>query len=83
MILPSPASYRVPGYDLARAMAVLGMVVVNYTSMLEVSQYSPAWLEPVIDFLYGRAAVVFVMLAQQRSAPPDTGMDKIRFFRGP
>jgi uncharacterized protein len=79
MILPSPASYRVPGYDLARALAVLGMVVVNYTSMLEVSRFSPAWLEPVIDFFYGRAAVVFVMLAgvsvslmaRRRPAPAD------------
>lgn len=63
MRLPSPATYRVLGYDLARALAVLGMVVVNYTSMFEVSRFSPAWLEPVIDFFYGRAAVVFVMLA--------------------
>jgi uncharacterized protein len=63
LILPSPASYRVIGFDLARALAVMGMVVVNFTSMLEVSHFSPDWLEPVVDFLYGRAAAVFVMLA--------------------
>ena len=56
-------SHRVIGYDLARALAVLGMVVVNTTSIFEVSEFSPAWLEPAVDFLYGRAAVVFVMLA--------------------
>jgi uncharacterized protein len=63
MSSPSPSSYRVIGYDLARALAVMGMVVVNYTSMLEITRFSPAWLEPFIDLLYGRAAVVFVMLA--------------------
>jgi uncharacterized protein len=62
-IISSPASYRVVGYDIARALAVLGMVVVNYSSMLEVSRFSPPWMEAVVDFLYGRAAVVFVMLA--------------------
>ena len=56
-------SHRILGYDLARALAVLGMVVVNYTSILEVSRFNPVWLEPVVDFCYGRAAVVFVMLA--------------------
>ena len=56
-------SSRLPGYDLARALAVLGMVLVNYTSMMEVGVFSPAWLKPVVDFVYGRAAVVFVMLA--------------------
>jgi uncharacterized protein len=63
MPAPLPSSHRVSGFDLARALAVLGMIVVNYTSMFEVSRFSPAWLEPVVDFLYGRAAVVFVMLA--------------------
>jgi len=56
-------SYRLPGYDLARALAVLGMVLVNFTSMMEVGVFSPAWLKPVVDFIYGRAAVVFVVLA--------------------
>jgi uncharacterized protein len=63
MAFRSSSSHRVIGYDLARALAVLGMVVVNTTSIFEVSEFSPAWLEPAVDFLYGRAAVVFVMLA--------------------
>lgn len=79
MHIKSPPSCRVPGYDLARALAVLGMVVINYASMLEVSRFSPAWLEPVVDFIYGRAAVVFVLLAgvsvslmaRRRPAPSD------------
>ena len=58
-----PASSRVVGYDLARALAILGMVVINYSSMMEVVDFSPPWLKPVVDFIYGRAAVVFVMLA--------------------
>ena len=82
MHIQSPQSRRIPGYDLARAVAVLGMVVVNYTSMLEISRFSPTWLESVVDFIYGRAAVVFVMLAgvsvtlmaQRRPAPTDLRM---------
>jgi uncharacterized protein len=89
MNIPSPPSRRIPGYDLARALAVLGMVVVNYTSMLEISRFSPAWLEPAVDFIYGRAAVVFVMLAGvsvslmaiRRSLPYDLRMLRNRLFR--
>lgn len=89
MNIPSPPSRRIPGYDLARASAVLGMVVVNYTSMLEISRFSPAWLEPAVDFIYGRAAVVFVMLAGvsvslmaiRRSLPSDLRMLRNRLFR--
>ena len=56
-------SSRIGGYDVARALAVFGMVLVNYTSMLQVTAFSPPWLKVVVDFIYGRAAVVFVMLA--------------------
>lgn len=56
-------SSRIGGYDVARAMAILGMVLVNYTSLMEVGTFSPAWLKPVVDWVFGRAAVVFVMLA--------------------
>ncbi len=89
MHIQSPLSRRVPGYDLARALAVLGMVVVNYTSMLEISRFSPAWLEPAVDFIYGRAAVVFVMLAGvsvslmtlRRPSPSDLRTLRKRLFR--
>ena len=56
-------SSRIVGYDVARAMAILGMVLVNYTSLMEVDTFSPSWLKPIVYWVYGRAAVVFVMLA--------------------
>jgi uncharacterized protein len=58
-----PASSRIGGYDVARALAIFGMVLVNYSSMLQVAAFSPPWLKNVIDFIYGRSAVMFVMLA--------------------
>jgi uncharacterized protein len=89
MAFRSLSSHRVIGYDLARALAVLGMVVVNTTSILEVSEFSPAWLEPAVDFLYGRAAVVFVMLAgvsislitRRHPAPADLRTLRRRLFK--
>ena len=58
-----PDANRIQGYDMARAIAILAMVVVNYTSMMEVSVFPGAWVCSVVDFLYGRAATLFVVLA--------------------
>ncbi len=56
-------SHRIYGFDLARALAVMGMVVVNFAAMMEIDEYPTRWLGPAVDFIYGRAATVFVMLA--------------------
>ncbi len=53
---------RIEGFDLARALAVMGMVVVNFASMMKVDEYPMIWLGTVVDFIYGRAATVFVIL---------------------
>lgn len=59
----SSTSERVIGYDLARAMAIMAMVLVNFCSIFDLTIFSPSWLETCVNFLYGRAATVFVMLA--------------------
>ena len=56
-------SQRIRSYDIARALAILGMVVVNYSSTMQVDVYPRPWLESAVVFLYGRAATLFVMLA--------------------
>ena len=58
-----PDANRIQGFDMARAIAILAMVVVNYAAMMEVSVYPAVWVYSVVDFLYGRAATLFVVLA--------------------
>lgn len=57
------ATGRTPGYDVARAFALFGMVVVNFHGRVEADH---AWwdiTEAFIGQLEGRSAALFVMLA--------------------
>lgn len=56
---------RLTGLDLARAWALLGMLVVNFRVALGVSKDpdAPVWLQAAVDALSGRAAALFVVLA--------------------
>lgn len=54
---------RIVGYDLARALAVFGMVVVNFKIVMGAEENGPAWLVSLVDLLSGRAAATFVVLA--------------------
>lgn len=55
---------RVEGYDLARAIAVTGMILVNFHSIFFSGRTrDPGWLVSLSGLLYGRAAALFVMLA--------------------
>ncbi len=54
---------RIDGLDLARAFALMGMVLVNYKAYMQVGTLSPLWLNSLVDFIFGRAATVFVILA--------------------
>jgi len=56
-------SNRIDGYDVARAIAVFGMVLVNYHSILLHNRNLPEWFAALANLLYGRAASLFVMLA--------------------
>lgn len=54
---------RIDGYDFARALAVIGMTVVNYYGIFRSSLKAPLPFAGPGEFLSGRAAVLFVMLA--------------------
>ena len=54
---------RVIGYDIARALAVFGMVVVNFKVVMGAAMNGPDWLVKTIGLLDGRAAATFVVLA--------------------
>lgn len=58
-----PPTARIRGLDLARALALLGMVIVNYELSMGVSERGPAWLGALTAALQGRAAGTFVFLA--------------------
>ena len=54
---------RVAGYDLARALAFLGMVFINYWALVEDPNACPAWLVAILNNIQGRSAATFVVLA--------------------
>ncbi len=58
-----PDSSRLLGLDLARALAFLGMVIVNFKVVMGASTHGPSWLVMLTGALEGRAAATFVMLA--------------------
>src|SRR5215472_1645989 len=63
-----PASFvarpqRVFGFDVARAFAILGMVVVHFSLVMAVDRTGPAWLTTILGFLDGRPAAAFIILA--------------------
>ncbi|MEM1116593.1 MAG: heparan-alpha-glucosaminide N-acetyltransferase domain-containing protein [Bacteroidota bacterium] len=62
-VAPQIASARIVGYDLARALAVFGMVAVNFKIVLGAPEAGPAWLAGGVGLLEGRAAATFVVLA--------------------
>ena len=54
---------RVVGFDVARALAILGMVVVHFSLVMAKDYDHPGWLGILLKLLDGRAAAVFVVLA--------------------
>jgi len=57
------ASERIVGIDLARAVAIIGMVMINYNQSIAPSYIGPEWLVRLAGLIPGRAAVTFVLLA--------------------
>lgn len=53
---------RIEGYDLARAIAIFGMVIVHFQIAMT-DDTLPTTLSKMTSLLQGRAAAVFVMLA--------------------
>ncbi len=54
---------RIVGLDIARAFAIVGMVIVNYKVTMNASDGGPGWLRAMAASLDGRAAATFVILA--------------------
>jgi uncharacterized membrane protein YeiB len=54
---------RMIGYDLARALAIFGMVVVNFKIVMGAEQNGSAWLVGLVGLIDGRASATFVVLA--------------------
>ena len=62
--MSAPMSYnRIVGYDLARALAFFGMLIINYWVLMEDYNPFPPWVDLVMGFIQGRAAATFVVLA--------------------
>ena len=54
---------RIVGYDLARAVSLLGMLLVNFSVLLGTGSSDPTWLDYLVEMIKGRAAATFVVLA--------------------
>jgi uncharacterized membrane protein YeiB len=59
----APPAERVVGYDVARSLAVLGMVVVHFSLVGAAGRSEPPWLAWILAHLDGRASATFVVLA--------------------
>lgn len=57
---------RIEGLDFARALAILGMFIVNYTILTGAEGNGSRWLVTFIGLFEGRASALFVMLAGNR-----------------
>jgi uncharacterized membrane protein YeiB len=60
---PARSSERILGYDLARALAICGMILVHFGLVMGGEKPSPSWAAFVLRALDGRPAALFVMLA--------------------
>jgi len=54
---------RIIGLDIARAFAIIGMVLVNFKIAMGAEENGPQWLRSVAALFNGRAAATFVVLA--------------------
>ncbi len=54
---------RVVGYDVARCLAILSMVFVNFEVVLAFGATKPAWLATIAAAFSGNASALFVTLA--------------------
>ncbi|NOX31135.1 MAG: DUF1624 domain-containing protein [Actinobacteria bacterium] len=57
------AGGRIIGLDIARAFAIVGMVMVNFKITMSADNSGPQWLRTFAALFDGRAAATFVVLA--------------------
>lgn len=58
-------NHRIYGYDIARALAIFGMFIVNFKTVMHISNdgRDDLWWLSIFNVLDGRASAVFVILA--------------------
>ncbi|WP_215142738.1 DUF418 domain-containing protein [Exiguobacterium qingdaonense] len=54
---------RIAGLDIARSLALFGMVIVNYKLSMSAEENGPEWLIIYTGLFEGRASAIFVILA--------------------
>ena len=57
------SSQRQYGFDVARGLAVFGMIIVNFKIAMGAETAGPSWMVWLVGLLDGRAAATFVILA--------------------
>ena len=62
-VSPQHQSPRQTGFDVARSLAIIGMVIVNFKVVLGADKLGADWLIRLVNLLDGRAAATFVILA--------------------
>lgn len=63
LITADPLTSRIVAYDLARSVALLGMILINFNLFIDNPNPEPAWLLWILKKIEGRAAALFVVLA--------------------
>ncbi|OAB41483.1 DUF418 domain-containing protein [Paenibacillus glacialis] len=58
----NPSTQRITAFDFARALAIFGMIIVNYKLAMQADN-DVAWLGSIASLFEGRAAALFVVLA--------------------
>jgi uncharacterized protein len=61
--ITAPSAARLEGIDFARAMAFLGMMMVNFHIYIHNADTDPAWMTQLASLFSGRAAATFVFIA--------------------
>ncbi|WP_420433848.1 DUF418 domain-containing protein [Hyphobacterium sp.] len=61
--ITAPSAARLEGIDFARAIAFLGMTVVNFHIYIDNAATDPAWATELASLFSGRAAATFVFIA--------------------
>lgn len=59
----SSSSDRILGFDVARALAILAMIVVHFSLVMGTRREKSPWLNGLLGLLDGRATATFVILA--------------------
>lgn len=62
-MLAKTKNTRLVGLDLARSLAIMGMVLVNFKVTMGAGESGPEWLHFAVALFDGRAAALFVVLA--------------------